>query len=618
MGPGDGNAMARYTEQYQYDAAGNFVQFIHSGSQPANPGWTRTYTYGEKSLLEPWKIGNRLTQTTVSGSQPLVENYTHDAHGNMTSMPQLQAMLWDFKNALQMTQRQAVNAGDTDGVLHQGERTYYVYQASGQRARKITESSAGIKKKERFYLGGFEVYREYDSGGAVTLERESLRVMDDMQRIALVETRTQGNDGLPSQLMRFQFSNHLGSASLELDDAAQVISYEEYCPYGNTSYQAGRSTVEVGLKRYRYTGMERDEESGLNYHTARYYATWLARWTSCDPVGPSSSVNLYAPFDINPLRYVDLDGNSPVDPPTGFWKKLVAKGQQIILIGRVILAPHTHHTPIDATGDKVGDKVKEVKSDLEERLAENNKPKIVPDPPKQDIRGETVHGNEGEIKGVRIRGADEVEGLTPKSVTDTDAPNVGEGAQKTEGGASRAVGLLVAIGLAALQSKDTKEFAENTALNVVITKIPELGAITAKDEGTALTGIVVGRYVGPAIGKHIVGPILSHPLTWVAAAEVGVAYLLFMDKSSFMGDQKRADKAIERYRAGENVDAFCDQCHGKGGALDPENERNLKYRYKDLNAPMPVPLYEPMKQSGQTQLMPMSVPTAPPFFSTHR
>ena len=39
--PGDGNAMGTYSEQYQYDAVGNFVQFIHRGSDPSNSGWTR-------------------------------------------------------------------------------------------------------------------------------------------------------------------------------------------------------------------------------------------------------------------------------------------------------------------------------------------------------------------------------------------------------------------------------------------------------------------------------------------------------------------------------------------------------------------------------------------------
>ena len=178
----------------------------------------------------------------------------------------------------------------------------------------MTESAAGVKKKERFYIGGYEVYREYDGGSAVTLERQTLHVMDDKQRVALVETRTQGSDGSPAQLLRYQFSNHLGSASLELDDQAQVISYEEYCPYGNTSYQAGPSAVEVSLKRYRYTGMERDEESGLEYHSARYYSPWLGRWMSCDPLGMRDGPNLYEYVECNPIKLVDPLGTDDSKP----------------------------------------------------------------------------------------------------------------------------------------------------------------------------------------------------------------------------------------------------------------------------------------------------------------
>ena len=110
--------------------------------------------------------------------------------------------------------------------------------------------------------------------------------MDDKQRIALVETRTldtAGNDRAPPQLIRYQFGNHLGSASLELDDQAQIISYEEYTPYGSTSYQAVRSQTETP-KRYRYTGKERDEESGLYYHGARYLRAVVGK---VDKVRPS-------------------------------------------------------------------------------------------------------------------------------------------------------------------------------------------------------------------------------------------------------------------------------------------------------------------------------------------
>ena len=97
--------------------------------------------------------------------------------------------------------------------------------------------------------------------------------------------RPWANDDSPPQLIRYQFGNHLGSASLELDEQAQIISYEEYTPYGSTSYQAVEQGIKAAAKRYRYTGKERDEESGLEYHGARYYAPWLGRWTSCDPTG---------------------------------------------------------------------------------------------------------------------------------------------------------------------------------------------------------------------------------------------------------------------------------------------------------------------------------------------
>lgn len=299
--PSDGQAMRNYTEQYFYDAVGNFERLTH---QAANGNWTRAYAYNEASLIEPGKQSNRLSSTTV-GTR--TEPYTYDAHSNMTSMPHLMLMQWDYKDELSATSRQAVN--DNPPPEKVPETTFYVYDANGERVRKVTERQNGTRKNERIYLGGFEIYREFKSNGNdIKLERETLHIMDDQQRIALVETRTQGNDGSPRQLIRYQLGNHLGSASLELDQQGAIISYEEHYPYGSTSYQAGRSGVEVGLKRYRYTGKERDEETGLYYHGARYYAPWLGRWTSCDPKGISTSTNLYLYVQANPVNMIDPDG----------------------------------------------------------------------------------------------------------------------------------------------------------------------------------------------------------------------------------------------------------------------------------------------------------------------
>jgi RHS repeat-associated protein len=126
----------------------------------------------------------------------------------------------------------------------------------------------------------------------------------------LVETRTQGIDRSSAQLIRHQFGNHLNSASMELDDKAQIISYEEYFPYGSSSYQAVRSQAETA-KRYRYTGMERDDDTALRYHGTRYYAAWLGTWTSVDRLAHKFiSQSPYCAMDNNPILKNDPTGTS--------------------------------------------------------------------------------------------------------------------------------------------------------------------------------------------------------------------------------------------------------------------------------------------------------------------
>lgn len=310
LNPGDGNAMGNYTEQYAYDPVGNLLQMMH---QVISGSWTRRYSYAEPSQVSAAEISNRLSASSLPGDNPLgpySAAYLYDEHGNMTRMPHLLRMTWDAEDHLQSTTRQSVNAG-------MPETTYYSYDAGGERLRKVTYSQADAgqtpnRKSERLYLGVFEIYREFDGAGNLLKERETVHVMEDKNRVAIVETRTLGQEAAPPQLIRYQFGNHLGSASLELDAQADVLSYEEYFPYGSTSYQAVRSQTETP-KRYRYTGKERDEENDLYYHGARYYAPWLGRWTSCDPQGFVDGPNLYMYARNNPVRLLDPTGKSSTE-----------------------------------------------------------------------------------------------------------------------------------------------------------------------------------------------------------------------------------------------------------------------------------------------------------------
>jgi len=312
--PGDGNAMGNYTESYVYDHAGNISSMLHQ----ANSGsWALGYNYAEASWIATGELGNRLSATTLPGDSATGQfsaKYTYDAHGNMTTMPHLQQMVWDADDRLLSTTRQAVNGGTP-------ATTYYEYNSGSERVRKATDMAAAagvtaVRKNERVYLGAVEVYREFASDGTISLMRETLHVVAGAQAVAMIETRTAGSDPAPQQQVRYQHGNHLGSAALELDDAANIVSYEEYYPYGSTSYQAVASQTDLP-KRYRFTGKERDEENDLNYHGARYYAPWLGRWTSCDPVGLKGGPNLYAYGAGNPIRMKDPTGQAPEESSGG-------------------------------------------------------------------------------------------------------------------------------------------------------------------------------------------------------------------------------------------------------------------------------------------------------------
>jgi RHS repeat-associated protein len=289
--PTDPSAVRSYLETYTYDHIGNLLELFHSAGGGANT-WTRTYAYVSGT--------NQLANNTIPGGSA---TYTHDAHGSITSMPHLASITYGPFDQMQ--------SADLGG----GGDAYYQYEASGQRVRKLIDTGANLIK-ERIYLGAYEIYREHISGD-IDLERQSLHVMDGTRRVALLETLTiEDGDPVPTPTthQRFQLGNHLDSALLEVDETGLIISYEEYAPYGTAAYRSTRSGVEVSARRYRYTGKERDEETGLYYHGARYYACWLGRWTSADPLGiGADGPGLYNYTRGSPVVYSDPSGTDSVD-----------------------------------------------------------------------------------------------------------------------------------------------------------------------------------------------------------------------------------------------------------------------------------------------------------------
>ncbi|TMV44387.1 toxin [Paenibacillus mesophilus] len=301
----DTDAVRTYTEHYEYDLLGNLTAMRHrfKSETGAGSGWTRRYRYSYED--DPADRTNRLLATSASGDPdngPYSEAYRYDQYGNMIAMPHLPTLDWNY-----MDQLRQVDLGG-------GGTAYYVNGAGGQRVRKVIERPGGFVE-ERIYLGNVEIYRERQNGSsAPSLERQTLHISDNAGRIAQVDTKTKDeSDSDPANplnvpLIRYTYGNHLGSAVLETDADGTVISYEEYHPFGTTAYRSAKSGVDRSLKRYRFSGKERDAETGLYYFGARYYAPWLGRWTSSDPAGFVNGPNLFQYCRNNPVMLGDRDG----------------------------------------------------------------------------------------------------------------------------------------------------------------------------------------------------------------------------------------------------------------------------------------------------------------------
>jgi RHS repeat-associated protein len=245
-----------------------------------------------------------LARTTVGND---TEDYGYDdggvdADGCITRLGPL-PLTWDHAHRL-------VRA-DLGG----GGTARYAHDAAGQRVRTVIDAVAGGSRLERIAVDGFELIRTISGTGTTTASREVIHVMADDERLAIVETITvDGGIAVadPRPLLRHQLADHLGSSVAELDGDGSLISVEEYHSFGTTSFQAGRSATEVNLRRYRFTGHERDAETGLVQCGRRAYVPWLGRWSSPDPIGVADGTNGFVYARNNPLVFVDRAGTDVV------------------------------------------------------------------------------------------------------------------------------------------------------------------------------------------------------------------------------------------------------------------------------------------------------------------
>jgi RHS repeat-associated protein len=289
-----------YVESYGYDEAGNLLDlFYRPTSGPVTTGWHRLFGIsGRDPGDSAGAPDNRLTSVRNPGASVLDLGY--DAGGNLLTQGGNRTYRWDHAGRLTGF---TVQAGV--GVSRQ---VRYLYDAAGARVKKWVRSGGGAANDEStVYLGPLAERHRWAAGGGG--ESRLLHVLDGASRIALVRSGDRHPDDLGPPV-RYELADHLGSGSVTVDDSGVWVTREEYFPYGETSFGG------FARKRYRFTGLERDEESGLSYHVARYYAPGLARWVSPDPAGAREGPNAYRYAGSRPTVLVDPGGEAPARPST--------------------------------------------------------------------------------------------------------------------------------------------------------------------------------------------------------------------------------------------------------------------------------------------------------------
>ena len=132
---------------------------------------------------------------------------------------------------------------------------------------------------------------------------------------AVEETSNSAGDAeQPNNTTTYYISDQIGSSRMLSAGEGWPVSMDSYYPFGQ------EPSPPTDNNHYKFTGKQRDSESGLDYFGARYYASSMGRWLSPDwsatvePVpyaklDDPQSLNLYGYVQNNPLTSVDAEGH---------------------------------------------------------------------------------------------------------------------------------------------------------------------------------------------------------------------------------------------------------------------------------------------------------------------
>ena len=293
------------------------------GIRPNRPNGSAVYTYDQLNRIASAHTPGATPDCTVMPSgltKDWGQTFTIDIWGNLTNI-NVERCSTPILNAPVNEKNQFVGVNTYDAAGNLWSNWQYPYDAENRMVRTAGVDYAydgdgrRVKKSSGtlYWPGaGSDNLAESDLAGTLTAEY----VFFGGKRMARLD--------LPSGVVHFYFSDHLGSHSVVTSANGGTIEQEsDYYPFG------GERAITAGPTNYKFTGKERDPESGLDYFIARYYSSSHGRFFSADwaaapttvpyaEFGDPQSLNLYSYVRNNPLSHADADGHEIPTPEMNF------------------------------------------------------------------------------------------------------------------------------------------------------------------------------------------------------------------------------------------------------------------------------------------------------------
>ena len=283
--------------RYTYDVLNQLTDVMDKND-------TRTYgfdefnnriTKEESGKLSTQYIYNNLNQLVYEFKGGDLTTYSYDKRGNLSTVEENGStkQVYTFDSTNKLTK-----------VVGEDSTTVYSYDGDGNRVNAKVTKNGSVISNTSYAVDTMTTYQNIIMAKDTVTAKVSAFTFGNEQ----VSVETDGK-------ISYYRNDEKNSVTEILDETGKVqasIQYDEYGVILNPEVVGTDGNI-FSENLFSYTGHVYEESTGLYYAKARYYDAKIGRFISEDSYrgeqGESTSLNLYAYVQNNPVKYSDPSGN---------------------------------------------------------------------------------------------------------------------------------------------------------------------------------------------------------------------------------------------------------------------------------------------------------------------